>query len=70
MTEKEILMMKLALRIAFAGSASAGLLALALGDYKTGLYGVFIAGAALAGIFEFRKVEGKKSVAEKIIYER
>jgi hypothetical protein len=57
MTEKEINQMTMALRIAFAGSASVGLLALALGDYKTALYGIFIAVAAIAGNKQLIKVK-------------
>ena len=49
MTKKEINLMILALKIAFVGSASAGLLSLMLGDYQTAIYGIFIAISAFAG---------------------
>jgi hypothetical protein len=55
MTQQEIKLMKLALKIAFAGAVLTATLAMVLGDIQSTLISVFIAGSAIAGNFQLTK---------------
>ena len=55
MTKKELRQMSWALMIAFVGASTVGALALALGDYQTTVYGLFIALSAIAGNYQLRQ---------------
>jgi hypothetical protein len=55
MTQQEIKLMKLALKIAFVGAVLTATLAMVLGDIQSTLISVFIAGSAIAGNFQLTK---------------
>jgi hypothetical protein len=55
MTQQEIKLMQLALKIAFVGAVLTTTLAMVLGDIQSALIGVFIAGSAIAGNFQLSK---------------
>ena len=57
MTKKELNQMSWALITAFVGASTVGALALALGDYQTALYGLFISLSAIAGNYQLKRHE-------------
>jgi len=57
MTKKELRQMSWALMIAFVGASTVGALALALGDYQTAVYGLFISLSAIAGNYQLKRHE-------------